>query len=141
VAVAYFANGQEVYDTIGALLVGLAQDDELVARVTEADTVVQYLYRKPEATITVSLRPGEPVRVDLGETDLAPEVTLSMDADTAHRFWLGQVNITVALARGQIRAFGPVAPVLRLVPLIEPAYARYRELLEAAGRDDLVLSG
>jgi hypothetical protein len=62
-----------------------------------------------------------------------------MDADTAHRFWLGQVNITVALARGQIRARGPVAPVLRLVPLIEPAYGRYRAQLEAAGRDDLVL--
>ena len=31
-----------------------------------------------------------------------------MEADTAHRFWLGQVNVTVALARGQIKAKGPV---------------------------------
>ena len=29
-----------------------------------------------------------------------------MEADTAHRFWLGKVNVTVALARGQIKAEG-----------------------------------
>ena len=38
---------------------------------------------------------------------MEPEVTMSMAADTAHRFWLGQVNITVAIARGQIKAKGP----------------------------------
>jgi hypothetical protein len=139
--VAYFADAQEVYEHIGGLLAGLADDEELVARVQHADTVVQYVLRNPAATITISIRAAEPAQVDLGETDLVPEVTLSMDADTAHRFWLGQVNITVALARGQIRARGPVAPVLRLVPLIEPAYARYREQLEAAGREDLVRAG
>ena len=40
-----------------------------------------------------------------------------MDADTAHRFWLGKVNVTVALARGQMKAKGPVAKILKLVPL------------------------
>ena len=31
---------------------------------------------------------------------------MSMSADTAHRFWLGEVNITVALARGEIKRHG-----------------------------------
>src|SRR4051794_10462392 len=140
-AVRCFADEQEVYDILGAFFVVLAEDDKLMARITQADTVVQYLLRKPEATITVSIRPGQPVRVDLGRTDMEPEVTLAMDADTAHRFWLGEVNVTVALARGQIRARGPVAPVLRLVPLIEPAYSRYRAQLEATGHGDLTLAG
>ena len=61
-----------------------------------------------------------------------------MDADTAHGLWLGTVNVTVALARGQIVARGPVANVLRLVPLVRPLGARYRAQLEAAGREDLV---
>jgi hypothetical protein len=137
--VAYFADEQEVYEHIGRLLVDLANDDDLVARVQKADTVIQYVYRDPAATITVSIKAGEPAQVDLGATSLTPEVVLSMDADTAHRFWLGQVNITVALARGQIRARGPVAKVLRLVPLIQPAFPRYRAQLEAAGREDLML--
>ena len=29
---------------------------------------------------------------------------MTMEADTAHRFWLGKVNVTVALARGQMKA-------------------------------------
>jgi hypothetical protein len=60
-----------------------------------------------------------------------------MDADTAHRFWLGKVNVTVALARGQISARGPVAKILKLVPLVKPVQARYESQLEAAGRSDL----
>jgi hypothetical protein len=61
-----------------------------------------------------------------------------MDADTAHRFWLGKVNVTVALARGQISARGPVAKILKLVPLVEPVRTRYEAALQEAGRDDLV---
>ena len=60
-----------------------------------------------------------------------------MDADTAHRFWLGKVNVTVALARGQISARGPVAKILKLVPLVKPVQGRYEAQLEAAGRADL----
>ena len=63
---------------------------------------------------------------------------MSMDADTAHRFWLGQVNVTVALARGQIKAKGPVAKILKLVPLTKPVYPIYKAQLEAQGREDLV---
>jgi putative sterol carrier protein len=70
---------------------------------------------------------------------MEPEVTMSMDADTAHKFWLGEVNVTVALARGQIKANGPVAKILKLVPLTKPIYPRYKALLEEQGRTDLVV--
>jgi hypothetical protein len=45
--------------------------------------------------------------------------------------------VTVALARGQIKAKGPVAKILRLVPLTKPVFPRYKAQLEAAGRSDL----
>ena len=81
--------------------------------------------------MTVRLKAGEPARVDFGDSDLEPEVTMSMDADTAHRFWLGGVNVTVALARGQMRANGPVAKMLKLVPLTKPVFPRYKALLRS----------
>jgi hypothetical protein len=61
-----------------------------------------------------------------------------MAADTAHKFWLGQVNVTVAMARGQIKAKGPVAKILKLVPLTKPVFPRYKAQLEEQGRTDLV---
>jgi putative sterol carrier protein len=78
--------------------------------------------------------------VDFGESGMEPDVTMSMAADTAHRFWLGQVNVTVALARGQIKAKGPVAKILKLVPLTKPVFPRYKAQLEAQGRDDLLVA-
>jgi len=136
--VPYFKDAQEVYDTIGKLFADLAEDPEFSPKFRKANTILQYAYSDPESVITLRLKEGEDSQVDFGETDLDPEVVMSMDADTAHRFWLGQVNVTVALARGQIKAKGPVAKILKLVPLTKPVYPIYKAQLEAQGREDLV---
>jgi hypothetical protein len=136
--VAYFHTAEEVYDTIGKLFADLAGDEELAAKFRKANTIVQYHHLDPESTITVRLKEDEPTDVDFGDTQMEPEVVMTMEADTAHRFWLGQVSVPVALARGQIKAQGPVAKILKLVPLTKPIFPRYKALLEAQGRDDLV---
>jgi NAD(P)-dependent dehydrogenase (short-subunit alcohol dehydrogenase family)/putative sterol carrier protein len=135
---AYFKDADEVYAYIGKLFQDLTVDEELAPKFRKANTVVQYQYRKPDSTITVKLVEGEEGQVDLGETTMEPEVVMSMEADTAHRFWLGQVNVTVALARGQMKAKGPVAKILKLVPLTKPVFPRYRQMLEDSGREDLL---
>jgi hypothetical protein len=135
---AYFKDAEEVYRYIGKLFEDLAGDEELGPQFRKANTIVQYRYRDPESTITVRLQDGQDGQVDNGETTMEPEVVMSMDADTAHRFWLGEVNVTVALARGQMKAKGPVAKILKLVPLTKPAFPRYRQMLESAGRHDLL---
>ena len=134
----YFKDADEVYATIGKLFQDLAEDDELAPKFRKANTVVQYQYRNPESQITVKLIEGEDGQVDCGQTTLEPEVVMTMEADTAHRFWLGNVNVTVALARGQMKARGPVAKILKLVPLVKPVFPRYRKLLEDTGRRDLL---
>jgi putative sterol carrier protein len=134
----YFKDADEVYATIGKLFQDLAEDDELSPKFQKANTIVQYQYRDPESRITVKLIEGEDGQVDFGDTAMEPEVVMTMEADTAHRFWLGKVNVTVALARGQMKAKGPVAKILKLVPLTKPVFPRYRELLEADQRADLL---
>ena len=135
---AYFKDADEVYRFIGRLFQDLADDEEFAPKFRTANTIVQYQYDDPESIITVKLIDGEDGQVDLGETDMEPEVVMTMDADTAHRFWLGQVNVTVALARGQMKAKGPVAKILKLVPLVKPVFPRYRRMLEEEGRQDLL---
>ena len=134
----YFKDADEVYAYIGKLFQDLADDEELAAKFGKANTIVQYQYRQPESQITVKLIDGEEGQVDCGQTAMEPEVVMTMDADTAHRFWLGKVNVTVALARGQMKARGPVAKILKLVPLVKPVFPRYRLLLEQNGRQDLL---
>jgi putative sterol carrier protein len=138
--VAYFKDDREVYQYLGKLFEDLIDDTELLAQFQRANTIVQYQYRNPESTITVRMMENQDGQVDLGDTQLEPEVVMTMDADTAHRFWLGKVNVTVALARGQMKAKGPVAKILKLVPLVKPVFPRYRAQLQEAGREDLISS-
>jgi hypothetical protein len=44
----------------------------------------------------------------------------------------------MALAKGEMRAKGPIPKILKLVPLAKSLFPRYREMLEMAGRSDLL---
>jgi hypothetical protein len=133
----YFKDAEDVYEHLGRLFEDIVADEELGQRFRGADTVIQIRMRRPDSQVTVKALAEEDLQVDFGVTQLRPEVVLAMDADTAHRFWLGKVNVTVALARGQISARGPVAKILKLVPLVDPVRGRYEARLHDAGRDDL----
>ncbi len=133
---AYFKDEQEVYQYIGKLFQDLAVDEVLFPQFQKANTIVQFPFKNPASQITLKIKLGEPGQVDLGPTDLVPEVVMSMDADVAHNFWLGKVNVTVALARGQMKAKGPVAKILKLLPLTKQVFPRYKALLAEAGRPE-----
>jgi hypothetical protein len=135
----YFKDADDVYATLGRFLREMAADPELEPALKRAETSFQLRLRQPDSVVTVSAPQAErPAQVDLGDTSIRPEVVLQLDADTAHRFWLGDVNVAVALARGDIRARGPVAKILKIVPLVKPGFPRYRRQLEADGREDLL---
>ena len=133
-----FKDDQEVYQYIGRLFQDLTTDPELSPKFRRADTIVQYRYSNPESQITVKMKEGEEGQVDFGASDLEPEIVMTMEADTAHRFWLGKVNVTMALAKGQMKAKGPVAKILKLVPLVKPVFPLYQKMLEEENRDDLL---
>ena len=134
----YFASEDEVYRLIGETVRELTFDDRLLDRFRELDGVLQLHYRDPDALITIDLRRDREAAVEFGASELEPDVWLDADADLAHRFWLGEVNLTIALARGQMRARGPVRKLLKLLPLLRPRFAGYRERLLNAGRLDLL---
>jgi putative sterol carrier protein len=137
--VPYFKDEPEVYQFIGKLFQDLAVDEVLFPQFQKANTIVQFPFKSPKSQITLKIKEGEAGQVDLGPTELVPEVVMTMDADVAHRFWLGQVNVTVALARGQMKAKGPVAKILKLLPLTKTVFPRYKLLLEQGGRPDLIV--
>src|SRR5690349_19635062 len=95
----------------------LAADPSLQPVFHNADTCGRYELHHPASAITVGSRGGEPVRVDFGDTEQAPEVVVTMDAETPHRYLLGEVDMTVALARGQMSAEGPVTKILAVLPI------------------------
>jgi hypothetical protein len=134
----HFKDEEDVYRFIGRLFQEMAVDPELAPQFKKSNTIMQYRLTDPESQITVEACPERDIQVDLGPSELDPEVVMTMEADTAHLFWLGKVNITAALGSGQIEAKGPVAKILKLVPLVQPVFPRYQQMLQEAGREDLL---
>ena len=65
--------------------------------------------------------------VDDGGDDPNADVKLFMPADIADKYWRGEYNLAVGLAKGQVKAKGPVNKILKLVPLTKPLFPMYRE--------------
>lgn len=74
----------------------------------------------------MKLEADQPAEVEFGESKLRPAAILAMPGDTAQGFWLGETNIITALAQGKMKAQGPVAVILKLVPLVNVVAPLYR---------------
>jgi putative sterol carrier protein len=113
---AHFETDAEVYEQLGGILNNLVYNSARREQLRQADAVVQFAFRQPDATVTIDMRVRKPARIDLGETKLRADVVLAMDADTGRALLTGELSPTLALARGDVRTKGPVAKVLRVVP-------------------------
>jgi hypothetical protein len=52
-----------------------------------------------------------------------------MPADIADKYWRGEYNLAVGLAKGQVKAKGPVNKILKLVPVTKPLFPMYKDLV------------
>lgn len=134
---AYFASTDEVYKYVGGVFQQALDDPVLGPKFVDSGVVLRLSYTDPNAVLVVDMPSGKVICGD-GTAELSPTVELFMTSDVAHRFWLGKVNISMALAKGEMRAKGPVSKILKLVPLAKQAFPRYQALLEADGRTDLL---
>lgn len=136
-----FQEAAQLYECIGGLMMSARTHAELGPKVRASNLVIRFVYFEPDAQITIDAKTpteGHFFEVYFGENDLNPDVLMTMKADIAHQFWLGKVNLTAALTRGQMTARGPIQAILKLLPAIKPAYAMYPEHLKSVGRGELV---
>jgi hypothetical protein len=88
---------------------------------------MKVVYADPDCEMHV--RFNDPMEVTFGVSTLEPDVTLTMTADIADRFWRGKYNLAVGLAKGEVKAQGSVNKILKLVPLTKPLFPVYRDLV------------
>jgi putative sterol carrier protein len=124
---AVFKDAADVDAHIGEIFRQALADPELAPRFAESGVVLKLHYTEPACTMTADLAKGQ---VYFDEEGPAPNVEMFMKADVAHRFWLGKVNIAAALAKGDMRAKGPIPKILKLVPLARTLFPRYAQLCE-----------
>jgi hypothetical protein len=139
-----FVDYAALYTCFGALYDEAKGDSRIAPRIRDAHLNIQFRYRDPDAQVTIAAarEPSQPdayFDVIWGPVEFPIDVEMSMQADIAHAFWHGRVNLMTALARRQIIARGPIPQILRLLPAVEPMYAMYPRILQTIGRDDLII--
>ena len=135
-----FKDADDVYDVIGEMFRRLTEHPELGPKLKVLDMSLQATYTNPDALIVLDCRNGQ-AQVHFGEVDFTPDAGLVMDADLGNKFWLGRLNLPVAMSRRQVRSEGKIAKVMKLLPIMRPAFGLYAELLREKGREDLIEAG
>jgi hypothetical protein len=136
-----FKDADEVYACIGGMMQKACTHDEMGPKIQASGLIIRFVYTDPDSSITIdTLQPeeGQYFRVLQGENNLEPIVSMQMTADVAHQFWLGKVNLTAALTRGQMKAKGNIQDILKLLPAIKPAYTMYPQHLKETGFGHMV---
>ncbi|MCW2614878.1 MAG: sterol carrier protein [Frankiales bacterium] len=131
-----FKDEQDVYKYIGGVFEQAVTDPVLAPKFADSGVVLRVHYTDPDTVITVDFPNGKAYTGEGVGPD--PNVELFMTADNGNKFWLGQLNLTIGMAKGYVRAKGPVPKILKLIPAAKTLFVPYRESLEQDGRTDLL---
>ncbi len=130
---AVFADTDELHQIMADLWTAIKSDDQMAAPLLSSRLIVTFHYREPDGRLTVDCSDGKEMVITAGECDRKPVVEMFMKSSVAHEFWLGKVNVPMALIQGKIVAKGPVNKALALLPAIKPAYGLYPSIIEKNG--------
>jgi hypothetical protein len=131
-----FRDSEEVYAIQGTFLAEVTRDPALIAKFVGANTSFLVNYTEPEARILVDCTQDPPVVTTNVPADTKAEIGLRMGADEGHKFWLGQLNMTAAMARRKVAISGSMPKAMKLLPAMKPAFPRYKAFLQANGYED-----
>ena len=134
---AHYASDSDLYSDLGQCLREVLCDPANAAKASGVGSVIRIETVRPKARLTLNLAADSEPEVLFGDCDLRPAAVITMEADAARGFFLGEVSLIGALSGGKMTAQGPVAPILRVVPLaniVAPVF-RGREGGESVAED------
>jgi hypothetical protein len=131
---ASFESPEELREVMDRVFAMMDEDPEMGPRLQAADLPQRYEFT--DAALVVNLRAArldEPGHLHWEWSDdvaWQARVSMSMSSEIANRYFQGEENVAVAIARRRITPRGDVAAALALLPLTQPVHARYRAMVE-----------
>jgi hypothetical protein len=121
---AIFESTEKMYEVLGNLFEALMSNETVSKKYVESNIIIKFNIFDPEGYIWLTNEP----KVICGPADLKPTIEMTLSGDSCHKFWLKQLTLPIALAKGHIKAKGPMPKVLKLLPLLKPAYEAYPDI-------------
>lgn len=140
----YYKDADQLYEIYDCFLDRLLSDDKIGPKMSKAGIVIRFIYTDPDCEVTIDLKnpptkPGHHGTFYLGPCDVKEDVWSRQSADHSHRFWHGYENPIASVAKGKIKQGGNVIAMLKLLPVVRPAFKVFPTVLEEMGHGDLVL--
>src|SRR5208283_161143 len=135
----YYKDSKELYDIYGHLMERLLTDEKIGPKFGSAGIIIKFIYTDPDAVITIDLK-NPPSKAGyygtyyLGPCAVKEDVWSKQTADFSHSFWHGYENPVAAVAKGKISQGGNIVAMLKLLPVIKPAFVMFPKVLEDMGR-------
>jgi alcohol dehydrogenase class IV/putative sterol carrier protein len=133
-----FSSDKMLYDVLGNFYEILKNDPKIGPSIQSTNLCIQFRYKNPDSAITIDAT-GKKTKIIQGDFKGTPQVTMTMTADFAHKFWHGKVNLVTALTRRQVTAKGNVPKTLKLLPVLKPAFELYPDYLKDKGLKHLIM--
>jgi len=137
-----FKDEAAVYDILGNFFLKVQADPKLFAPLKNSGLKIRFNYTLPDAAIALDGSTDDKSKqIMTGDAArrFEPEVEFTLQADIAHYFWHGQVNLMQALARKEVIPKGNLPRAMRLLPLLEPLYELYPNYLRSRDLAKLAL--
>jgi putative sterol carrier protein len=125
---AVFKNTEYLYEVLGGFWKALSEMEVFSSALKEANVQIKYEITDPSGIIWVG-----PDGVEFGEQNLKADVTMQLAGDVCHAFWKKELSLPVALAMRKIKSKGNIAKVMKLLPVLKPAYELYPEYMKKHG--------
>ncbi len=140
----YYKDADQLFEIYGYFLDRVLKDEKIGRKMAKAGIVIKFIYTDPDCEITVDLKhapakPGYYGTFYLGPCEVKEDVWSRQSADQSHRFWHGFENPIAAVAKGKVRQGGNVIAMLKLLPVVRPAFEMFPIALEEMGHGDLVI--
>ncbi|MHB8917269.1 MAG: hypothetical protein ACYC4H_04545 [Desulfocucumaceae bacterium] len=123
-----FRDDDHSFEVLGSLWQQFLDDPDHGKAFKEANITLKFNMKDPEGKVYVT-----PNGVMRGEQEIKSDVEMTLSCDTAHKFWLREISMPAAMARRLITSKGSMNNVMRLLPLMKPAYDMYPEICKKHG--------
>jgi len=140
----YYKDADDLYRIYGYFLDRVLSDEKIGAKMAKSGIIIKFIYKDPDAEITIDLinkpsKEGYYGTYYLGPCDLKEDVWSEQSADHSHRFWHGLENPIASVTKGKVRQGGKVTAMLKLLPVVKSAFKLFPVALREMGLDTLVV--
>jgi putative sterol carrier protein len=130
-----FKSADEFREVMDKVFTIMSTDPDMGPKLRDAETPQRFEFPDLDLVANVTyadeVKDGQHLRWEWSDSvDWEPEVEMKMDSDVANRYFQGQENVAMAIARRRIKTSGNVKKALAILPITKPVFEKYREMIE-----------